>query len=282
MIESLLVAVPESIVSRERSDEVIKFERVTGIKNTRRFNGSMSDFIQEALKHYEGPLNFDNVIVITQTPDRFSPCMAMNVVRFLGLSSSVLAFDVNHACDGWVMGLYLANKLQGKTLLICADQLRYAPNPIEALIFSDSVTITAWEGGFNQFHSLTDTKGIEHLYLGKSGEMYMNGNEVFDFVTTTIPDFIGLFRKADYLVPHQANLSMNKLIETKAKYRGQTLYSIEEYGNMSMNSVPVTIAHNEDKCRGKNLLCVGFGAGFTAAGISIYYPIQSIARIVNV
>jgi len=125
VIESILSVVPKNIVPRVYSEELVRFEQSTGLKITRRFEGTMSDFLLSALAQYKGQKDVNNVVLVTQTPDRLSPCMAMDVVRFLRLSPETLAFDVNHACDGWVLGVHLANRLGGKTscwsVLICLD-----------------------------------------------------------------------------------------------------------------------------------------------------------------
>ena len=284
MIESVLVGVPKDTVPRGTTEDVIKFERVTGIKVTRRTKMNTYNMICSLIDQMPRILDVpDHLIVITQSPDQLSPCMAAEIHDYLDLPSSVISFDINHACDGWVFGVNLANKLGGRTMLICADRLRYAPNPIEALMFSDSATITMITAGMNPFKSFTDGSKSKCLYAGLDGTMEMRGGDVFDFVTSKMPGFIDSFMRGyDYLVPHQANLSMLKLIEMRTEYKGKTLYSIEEYGNQSMNSIPTCIAHNESKVLGKQLLAVGFGAGFTAAGIGIHWPKTPITRIVEI
>jgi 3-oxoacyl-[acyl-carrier-protein] synthase-3 len=282
MIESLLVAVPKEIVPREETEELTRFERVTGIKKTRRYSGNIIDFIKQALGRVKSYTTPDRVIVLTQSPDRFSPCIAIEIHHFLGLPATATAFDVNHACDGWVLGVHLAQRLPGRTMLICADMLRYNPNPIEGLIFSDSVSVTIITPEIAPFKSFTDGSKSAELYCGIDGQMKMDGDSVFDFVTTKVPELVKEFLDHDYLAPHQANFSMNKLLEIRSGYRGRTLYSIEEYGNQSMNGVPCNLAFNENKILGKDVLCVGFGAGFSAAALSLVWPSQQIASIVEV
>jgi hypothetical protein len=46
-----------------------------------------------------------------------------------------------------------------------------------------------------------------------------------------------------------------------------------------MNSIPATIAKNHSTIKNKNILCVGFGAGFTAAGINLYWSDNNGAEI---
>lgn len=284
MIEYLVVGVPKDIVPRETSETLSKFERVTGIKKTRRYINSTSSMICDTLDscNRENFIGVNQLIVITQSPDQLSPCMATEIHNYLELSPEIIAFDINHACDGWVLGVNLANKLGGKTLLICADQLRYGSTQPESLIFSDAVSITVIRAGFDDFHSYTDGSMAGQLHCGLNGEMRMNGDAVFDFVTTKVPELIKKFPDEDYMVPHQANLSMNRLLEIRSGYKERTLYSIEEFGNQSMNSIPTCLAYNESKIVNKSVLCVGFGAGFTAAGIGLFWNPKTPSKIVEI
>lgn len=286
MIESLYVGIPHKHVSRLKldQDQVAKFEKVTGIKHTRRHEGNTYSMICDLIDEMPRILDVPNyLIVITQSPDQLSPCLAVEVHDYLDLPASTVAFDVNHACDGWVLGMHLANSLRGRTMLICADRLRFEPDPIQGLMFSDAVTITQVTNGFNPFKSYTDGSKAGYLSCGLNGEMSMHGPEVFDFVTDKIPKFISQFPAGyDWLVPHQANLSMLKILERRSDYNGHMLYSIEEYGNQSMNSIPTCLAHNEKKIIGKEVLCVGFGAGFTACGIGMHWPTKPITKIVEI
>jgi 3-oxoacyl-[acyl-carrier-protein] synthase-3 len=282
MIESLHVGIPSHIVPRKPSPELERFERVTGIKKTRHWHGSTLGMIYALLAKIDVPKDLDNVLVVTQSPDRLSPCMAVSVHHHLGLDPAIACYDVNRACDGWVFGLNLcANR--GRTLLICADRLHYAPNAIEALIFSDSVSatiITSYDEDYNVV-TYTDGSRAKELYAGLDGSMLMDGDAVFDFVTSKIPELINEMPRRHWLAPHQANLSMLKILETRGGYRGHTLYSIEEYGNQSMNSIPTCIAVNEQKVCGDDILLCGFGAGFTATLCGVEWPERGIAKLVS-
>jgi 3-oxoacyl-[acyl-carrier-protein] synthase III len=288
-IEYLTVAVPKNIIDRFGLDQkaLADFERVTGIKKTRRFLGSTTEMILKALKACDFTAeDLAGVIVVTQSPDRLSPCMAMEVHNYLKLPPSAFAFDVNRACTGWSDGLMLATKMPGKTLLICADRLRYAPNPIEGLIFSDSVSISV----INQSVEIptiffNDGAYSDKLYCGLNNDMFMNGAFIFDFVTSKVPGMIKEFNAkfpSDTLCLHQANLSMLKIVAMRSGFKDNWLSSIEEYGNQSMNSLPTSIVHNEEKALGKKLLLASFGAGVSATVQQIIWPEKSIGYIVQI
>ncbi len=291
MIDALVVGVPSNIVDRRLCNQrdLAEFERVTGIKKTRHYesDNTIAMVLRTIKKCGLDFKGVDGVIVVTQSPDRLSPCMAVEVHRALDLPSSAPVIDVNHACDGFIMGLYLARWFSQKTLLVCVDRLRYAPSQIESLIFSDAVSLSIVSFGDNSFDFYTQPN-IADLYCGLHGDMEMNGPAVFDFATTKVPPMIKNFKQKlgwpiDFLVPHQANLTMNKIIELRSGFKDKCLYSIEEYGNQSMNSIPTALAMNENKILGKNLLLCGFGAGYTAA--LAYLPHWSdfpISRIVEI
>lgn len=297
MLKSLTVAVPEFVVDRTHTrapkDHLASFERVTGIKKTRRFEGTTAEFIKKALStaNYNGALDLraiDSLIVVTQSPDRLSPCMAAEIHDYLKLPSNVPAMDLNHACDGFVLGLWAARRLGNKSLLICVDRLRYNNTPLESLIFSDACAIAVVENDGATFpvQFFTDGSNHEKLYAGLAGEMKMDGNAVFDFVTTVMPDMIGTFCEehglCDWLAPHQANLSMNRVLESRSGFKGRCLYSLEEYGNQSMCSIPTALAVNESKIMGQRVLMAGFGAGYTAAVGALWWPTNPICRMVIV
>lgn len=287
VIESLVVGVPKHIVPRERSEATARFEKATGILKTRRFDGTTLEMIKATLDQCWNdfdPSAVHNLIVITQSPDQFSPCMAINIHSYLGLKDNVQALDVGHACDAWAVGINLANHLDGKTILICADRLRFGkPKEPESYIFSDSVSVsTISQYGSDPFETYTDGTDFRELYCGLNGEMHMNGAAVFDFVTTKVPRLVKKFPAHDYLILHQANASMNKIVASRSGYKDFAPSSIEEYGNQSMNSIPTCIAMHEKTLLDKKVLAVGFGAGFSAAAISLDWRPNIPSRIVEI
>ncbi len=291
MLEYLGVGIPSFIVNRSDLDKVnlAQFDRVTGIKKTRRWLESTEEMILSAIKGSKlmEQKSIEAVIVVTQTPDRLSPCMAVSVHKYLNLPHDVPVFDINHACDGFLFGVHVAQTLGRRTLVVCADRLRYDKTPMESLIFSDSVSL-ALVSPYSSFSTAfyTDGSGIKNLYCGLNGEMNMDGPTVFDFATTKIPEMILKFLKerndmpVDWLVLHQANKSMMTLIESRTGFRGKSFSSIEEYGNQSMNSIPTALVVNESKALNRNLLLVGFGAGYTATAMRMTWPKHRISEII--
>ena len=295
MIEGLFVAVPKDIVDREKYDPVqlSQFEKVTGLKKTRRWTTSTEDTIKRAIdnfKLHEGIGHIDSVIVVTQTPSRLSPCMAMTVIQEMGLPPEVMGFDIGQSCTGYVYGLHVAKSLGGRSLLVCVDQLRYAgegPDDMGDLIFSDAISFTVLSGYANNTLRCgykTFSRGINKLYCTIDGKMKMSGADVFDVMTKEVPPFIKLATSgfaAEVMVMHQANESMCDLIVKRSEFDGFVPKSINEYGNCSMNSIPVTIAHNEEEILDKRCLLVGFGAGWSLAGAALQWPGRRVSQLVE-
>ena len=295
MIEGLLVAVPKDVIDRSDYDptQLTYFEKMTGIKKTRRWFHSTEETIIKVIKEFNLKDNLghiDSVIVVTQTPTRLSPPMAMTVIHELGLPPEVMGFDINQSCTGFIYGMHVAKSLGGRTLLVCIDQLRYGgekPGDMGALIFSDAISFTVLSGyagntlrcGYKTFAS-----GKDKLYSSIDGTMKMVGSEVFDFATREVPPFIKLALSgfdAQAIVMHQANESMMDLIIKRSEFSGYVPKSIQEFGNCSMNSIPVTIAANEEALINERLLLVGFGAGWSLAGAALQWPDKKVSRVVQ-
>ena len=135
----------------------------------------------------------------------------------------------------------------------------------------------------------------EDGYVRNQLELYMNGAEVFSFTIKRVPK---LFRdtlqlagwdmfNVDAFVPHQANLFMlNHLAKSMKVPHEKMLLSLEEFGNTSSASIPVTVNHRlHSKLNNSrmNLILAGFGVGWSwgAAGVTcgpmIVPPVCEIA-----
>jgi 3-oxoacyl-[acyl-carrier-protein] synthase-3 len=103
----------------------------------------------------------------------------------------------------------------------------------------------------------------------------MKGMDVFSFGITTAPknikktaEHFGFnYLDADFFVFHQANKKMNDFINKKLKLPQEKVpVSLDEYGNTSSASIPLTIvARLQDKLSkaDKKIICCGFGVGLS-------------------
>jgi 3-oxoacyl-[acyl-carrier-protein] synthase-3 len=106
----------------------------------------------------------------------------------------------------------------------------------------------------------------------------LNGPEVFHFSVTQIPQSINellnhhnsSFQEIDYWFMHQANKLMNETIRIKCKVeKDKVPYSLENYGNTSSASIPLTMIVNSvnESYQNKKMLMSGFGVGLSWANV---------------
>ena len=108
------------------------------------------------------------VVFVTQTPDMLIPNNASIAQFRLGLQRDTLAFDINHACAGWIYGLWnaslVAKNLNKKVLLLDGDTNSKYVSPWDkgtALLFGDCGTATIITPADNvpDWHFTFDTDG---------------------------------------------------------------------------------------------------------------------------
>ncbi|MBX7093288.1 MAG: ketoacyl-ACP synthase III [Flavobacteriales bacterium] len=118
-------------------------------------------------------------------------------------------------------------------------------------------------------------KEVEGGIFRKGTELILDGLEVFSFSVREVPknvnELLDFAQRSvsniDYFVMHQANKLMNETIRKKLKFdSGQVPYSLDEFGNTSSASIPLTITERlgdrlkQDKAQ---LLLSGFGVGLS-------------------
>jgi len=99
------------------------------------------------------PSSIDAVVFVTQTPDHPQPNNASLLHGRLGLAKSVLSYDLNHGCSGWIYGLHQAALLcahggAARVLLCAGDTLSRLTNPADRSldpIFGDAGSATLVE-----------------------------------------------------------------------------------------------------------------------------------------
>jgi 3-oxoacyl-[acyl-carrier-protein] synthase III len=122
---------------------------------------------------------------------------------------------------------------------------------------------------------------------------YMDGAEVFNFVLREIPPHIkdilqnaGVAKEEiDFFVFHQANDFMNSYLVKKLKLPSDKVPSvIEQFGNTSSVSIPLTIATKlEDKLQGrKKMLLSGFGVGMSWATAVLNFSNCRVSKLTEI
>jgi 3-oxoacyl-[acyl-carrier-protein] synthase-3 len=246
--------------------------------------------------------DLDLILVATVTPDMVFPSTACLLQARLGASNAA-AFDISAGCTGFVYALAVADRFL-KTgdyryvLVVAAETLSRITDYTDrntCVLFGDGAGAMVLGRG-------TGPSGILSTYLGADGTgesllyvpaggsriptsqqtvsehlhyIRMQGNEVFRFAVTTIPECVrrvlepaGVsINEVDHFIFHQANL---RILQTAAKRMripwDKMLINIERYGNMSAACIPLAVAEAVDDNMiqpGQLLLMVAFGAGLT-------------------
>ena len=251
--------------------------------------------------------DIDIIIVATITSDYLTPSTACIVQGAIG-AKNALAFDINVACSGFVYGLSIADKflksgIYKNALIIGSETLSkivdwsdrstcvlFGDGAGGALLTSceeynsilaedlkaDGIAWQAITGGkLNNNNPFVGEKENNPFYL------QMNGRDVFNFATKTVPkSIIETLSKANltledikYIVPHQANSRIVEVVAKKLKLSLDKFYlNLQNYGNTSAASIPIALAEmseNELLQKGDKIIITGFGAGLTWASMIV-------------
>lgn len=226
------------------------------------------------------------VIVATATGDNVFPSVACMVQNALGLEKEVLAFDLSAACSGFLYGLgicrsVLLNQDKKYALLIGSEQMSRILDMEDrstCVLFGDGAAAAVLTLEENEFYQKAWSDGNDEALsckgVGfKNQHLFMEGSKVFKFAVKAIAQGIDeILEKAgktigdiDYVVCHQAN---ERIIDhVSRKYQGVMFYkNMDRYANTSAASIPIALDEmyeNGMLQEGMQIICVGFGAGFT-------------------
>ena len=248
--------------------------------------------------------SIDALIMVTQSPDYFTPSTACLLQKRLNLSEQCAAFDVGLGCSGYPYGLWLAsmmlqnsNGLKRVLLLDGETAGRFADKGDRSvsLLFGDAGSATALEasdpsdGNKSTFVLYSDGGGYKDLIIEGGGfrdrfpedprkyYVSMNGANVFNFTIKRVPELVHealafaniTADEIDYFIFHQSNQFMIKHLMKKIGIPDRKAPLIlKEYGNTGGVSVPLTITLGElERPRDKTLrvLMLGYGTGLSWA-----------------
>lgn len=253
----------------------------------------------------------DGLVVVTQHGDYIVPATSCILQDKIGLTKECMALDISLGCSGWVYGLsvlagMMSSGVMRKCLLVCGDARRRVEFNDPLFGFAATVTALEYKAGADgfKFHLGTDGSGYDAIIIPDGGarnqitessfvaqeidgRMYtplqsrMKGMDVFSFGITTAPKSVKKlaehygfdYLSYDYLVLHQANMKMNKMIAKKLKFALEKVpSSMWNFGNTSSASIPLTIATQlRDRCvnGAVKLLCCGFGVGLSWGTVAL-------------
>lgn len=280
--------------------EVERIATSTGIKEVRIADKGIraSDLCMEAALKLIDELSInkndiDAIIFISQTPDFIMPATSCILQDRLGLKKSVIAFDINYGCSGYIYGLLqaalVANSIKGcnKVLLCVGDTISKYLNPNDhksRLVFGDGGSATIIESGKNtwDFAIGTDGSGFKDLIIPnndiypnlENDYLHLNGASIMEFALREVKDVVDRvllsqrmrINDVSAVILHQANLFMLQYLGKKLNVPKDMLpIKVEKYGNTGPASIPITLCSQyfeKDQILDKVVLA-GFGVGLS-------------------
>ena len=306
--------VPKTIVSNDDLSKVVDtndewISSRTGISTRHISDGeSVSDIASKAaiLAIEDANINvndIDMILLATMTPDSMLPNSASIIQKNIGAINAT-CFDLNAACSGFLFALntanaYLKSKMCKNILVIGAETLSKIvdwSDRASCVLFGDgagAMIVTADDT--KAYYSVSGSDGAKgHVLTGgatllknmlvNTNEpiinnndyyMHMDGQEVFKFAVTKVPECINevldksslTADEIDCFILHQANV---RIISSVAKRLGvspeKLPVNLNKYGNTSAASIPILF----DELRksgaldnAKKVVFSGFGGGLT-------------------
>lgn len=230
----------------------------------------------------------DQVIVSTITPDRITPGVAPELAARLGAPHPP-AVDLNAACAGFVYALDHAcaqiETGRARCVLVCAaealSRITDHTDRSTAVLFGDAAGAAVV--GVDQaapaaterpsFLLGSDGRHADLLYADwQERALRMDGREVYEFAVATMAgqtrkllDSRGLgVADVGLFVAHQANARILAAVAAELGLPAtRTALTIDEAGNTSSASIPLTLARHAGRLRhGDRVVLAAFGAGF--------------------
>ncbi|MGL4982634.1 MAG: beta-ketoacyl-ACP synthase III [Treponemataceae bacterium] len=254
---------------------------------------------EQALKHAKNDgydicrKDIGLIITATVTPEyRSFPTNACLIQRDLQAVNAA-AFDISAACTGFIYALKSAASLMESmdykyAVVVGAEVITKILNWEDrstCVLFGDGAGSVILQKTDNNDFGIrstilgSDGNGFESLYLDKQNHLiHMDGKSVYFFAVAKMGEILeALLEKekisiddVDLVVCHQAN---ERIIKAATKRLGfsqeKIIINIEEYGNTSSATIPITLADLYEQGRlkaGMTVLLVGFGAGLTWGG----------------
>ncbi len=307
-VSAISAAIPRNFLdlcllkSSYGENEVNRIMESTGIKKIRVAEPGMktSDLCYAAASHLlkyakVKPGEIDAIIIVTQTPDGVMPSTSVTLQHRLGLSTHVVALDINYGCSGYVYGLYVASLLLSsggcnKVLMCAGDVITPLIKPNDRnvrMVFGDAGSATLLEKGDESiaFAIKTDGSGKDFLKTIKSDGVdpfiFMDGAAVMNFALRDVPFIIDQllsikewkYEEIGTYALHQANYFMLNYLRKKMKINKNNLpISVENTGNTGPASIPLLLTQQhrflQDGMLSKSVLC-GFGVGLSCAAAAL-------------
>lgn len=299
----------------DTSDTWIKERTGIGSRHAATTETTTSLAAEACLKALENagkkPEDVDLILAATVSPDCTFPCLACQIQAAIGADRAT-AYDINAACAGFLFALnsaaaYIECGMYKNALIVGAEVLTkivdwndrsscilFGDGAGAAFVEQADTGVVAMEQGANGKKGMVlyrYERPVQNPFCEKaneevpqgSGFLEMNGQEVFRFAVSQVPESIQkVLEKAgwdksevDHFVLHQANA---RIIQSIAKRLGEPEekfpMNLQKYGNMSSASIPVLLDELNQSGqlkRGEKLILSGFGAGLTYGATALIW-----------
>jgi 3-oxoacyl-[acyl-carrier-protein] synthase-3 len=245
------------------------------------------------------------VLLATSTPDHLLPPSAPLLAHRLGLTCG--AIDLTGACSGFVYALLFAEgfvKSSGQSVLIVAANILSRridkTDTTSAVLFADAAgamvlapsvrenagilgssvlsdgsfyDMIAIEAGGTRNPDLSAARPEDRAIKIKDGKVvFERAVKMMTLCSAQALERAGIqAAQIDHFIPHQANSRIFDLVAENLKFdSSKTLRSIEEFGNSSAATIPLTLSLANEQSKfadGQLLLMAAVGAGFTGGAV---------------
>lgn len=275
--------------------------RLTGIRkrHTSRSQQRSSDLVMCAVEDLLNELKWNKeeigvLVYLTQSPDYLIPSTAIAMQARLGLSNEVIAFDINLGCSAFGYGIHVVSSLMntvpdckkalcliGESVpdmdskrLLDANTISFSLLPGAA---ASAVAIEKQQGEKIIFSESCDGTNYDAIISRGCKGIRMRGDVVFEYAINDVSNRVIQFMKkyqlkmeeVDFFVFHQAQkLILDNIADACGIPDEKMLVSLEEYGNTSGASVPLTLNANSEKIAKKDrvkIIACGFGVGLSCS-----------------
>lgn len=297
-IRGIVSAIPDQVLNNadlakgEDEKSVLRQIRVTGIKNrvVCRDGQRAADLCIHAAERLMERLGWSGddvtcLVFVTSYASYRIPSTAFFMKKELGLKDGCLAYDVNLACSGFIVGLQTIGALfegreeGSRALLLVSDTTSESvdgKDPATRILFGDAGVAIAVEknNGYPlRFLQMSDGRGYRDI-IREDGDhdFIMDGMSVFNFslgdVVETIKQFLNGIREerieVDYYYLHQAQkFIVDKVADLSGIGKENVSVTYDRYGNTGCASIPLTMCETSGRFVGsmKTVFACGFGAG---------------------
>ena len=275
--------------------------RLTGIRkrHTSRSQQRSSDLVMCAAEDLLNELKWNKeeigvLVYLTQSPDYLIPSTAIAMQARLGLSNEVIAFDINLGCSAFGYGIHVVSSLMNtvpnckKALCLIGERVPDMDSKrlldVNTISFSllpgaaaSAVAIEKQQGEKIIFSESCDGTNYDAIISRGCKGIRMKGDVVFEYAINDVSNRVIQFMKkyqlkmeeVDFFVFHQAQkLILDNIADACGIPDEKMLTSLEEYGNTSGASVPLTLCANAELLHKKDCIKVitcGFGVGLSCS-----------------